>query len=89
MAWQSVHRDAPQDAPRRPIRSHACSSARSAVPSAYVCLLEPTETKSPVLVTITGRPRGVDPNAPEQLITFSKIVSCYRNLQLVCAHVKW
>ncbi|KAJ6912144.1 hypothetical protein NC651_014728 [Populus alba x Populus x berolinensis] len=46
------------DAPRQPSRSHACSSARSAAPSACVCLPELMGTSNHVPATTTGRPRG-------------------------------
>ncbi|KAH7557185.1 hypothetical protein JRO89_XS11G0069700 [Xanthoceras sorbifolium] len=51
-----------QDVRRHNTRSHACSFAKSAVPSACVCLLVFMETRSHVLATITGRPREEDPN---------------------------
>ncbi|KAF8403587.1 hypothetical protein HHK36_011691 [Tetracentron sinense] len=59
----TVHRAAPLDAQRQLTRSHACSSAKSVAPSACVCLRAHTETSSLALATITGRPRGEDPNA--------------------------
>ncbi|KAF7121314.1 hypothetical protein RHSIM_Rhsim13G0216800 [Rhododendron simsii] len=52
-------------AQRRRTRSHACSSARSVVLNACVCLREPMETSRFALATITGRPREEDPNALE------------------------
>ncbi|KAK9106038.1 hypothetical protein Scep_022882 [Stephania cephalantha] len=49
------------------IGSHACSSASSAAPSAFVFLLEHMATSRHALVTITGRPRRVAPSALEAL----------------------
>uniref|UniRef100_A0A6N2LXN1 Bifunctional inhibitor/plant lipid transfer protein/seed storage helical domain-containing protein n=1 Tax=Salix viminalis TaxID=40686 RepID=A0A6N2LXN1_SALVM len=53
------------DAPRQPSRSHACSSAKSAVQSACVCLLELMETSNLVPATTIGRPREEGPSALE------------------------
>lgn len=64
---QTVHRVAQQDAPRQPSRSLACSSVKSVVPSACVCLQELMETSNPALATIIGRQRGEDPNVLEEL----------------------
>ncbi|KAL2326029.1 hypothetical protein Fmac_025087 [Flemingia macrophylla] len=53
------------DARTHNTRSRACSSAKSAVPNACVCHLEPTATSRSALATTTGKPKGEDPNAPE------------------------
>ncbi|KAK7344977.1 hypothetical protein VNO77_15293 [Canavalia gladiata] len=55
------------DAPAHTTRSHACSSARSAVPNACVCLLELMETKRCARAITTGRPKEEAPNAHESL----------------------
>ncbi|KAF8395645.1 hypothetical protein HHK36_019595 [Tetracentron sinense] len=60
---KNAHLVAPQDAQRQHTRSHACSSAKSVAPSACACLPAHMETSSSALATITGRPRGEDPNA--------------------------
>jgi hypothetical protein len=62
---QSAVHVAPKDAQKQRSRSHACSSAKSAVQSACVCLRELTGTRNPVLATTIGRPREEDPNALE------------------------
>ncbi|KAK9091575.1 hypothetical protein Sjap_024752 [Stephania japonica] len=49
------------------IGSHACSSASSAAPSAFVFLLEHMVTNRHALVTTTGRPRREAPSALEAL----------------------
>ncbi|KAF3445205.1 hypothetical protein FNV43_RR14899 [Rhamnella rubrinervis] len=46
-------------------RSHACSSAKSAVDHVVVFLLAPMETKVFAVATTAGRPRKEDPNALE------------------------
>lgn len=51
------------DARQHHIRSRACSSAKSVVPSACACPPARTETSKCALATITGRPREEDPNA--------------------------
>ena len=56
---------AKKDAQRRITRSHAYSSARSAVPNACVCLQELMATRRFALAITTGRPKGEGPNAPE------------------------
>ncbi|RDX97205.1 hypothetical protein CR513_20044, partial [Mucuna pruriens] len=53
------------DAQTHNTRNPACSSAKSAVPSACVCLLELMATSRFALATTNGRPKGEDPNAPE------------------------
>uniref|UniRef100_A0A6N2K5W8 VAN3-binding protein-like auxin canalisation domain-containing protein n=1 Tax=Salix viminalis TaxID=40686 RepID=A0A6N2K5W8_SALVM len=53
------------DAPRQPSRSHACSSAKSAVQSACVCPQELMETSNLVPATTIGRPREEVPSALE------------------------
>ncbi|URE08461.1 hypothetical protein MUK42_03827 [Musa troglodytarum] len=55
------------DAPRLRTRSPACSSARSAAPSAGVFLQEPTRTRRFAHATITGRPREEVPSAHDLL----------------------
>ncbi|KAL9398300.1 hypothetical protein Peur_007261 [Populus x canadensis] len=76
------------DAPRQPSRSHACSSARSAVPSACVCLLELMGTSNLVPATTTGRPRGEAPSALEDLINrFSLSLFCLTSsVHLYCSN---
>ncbi|KAF1880992.1 hypothetical protein Lal_00023022 [Lupinus albus] len=54
-----------RDAQKHSTRSHACSSAKSVVPSVYVFLLELMATSKFVLAITTGRPKEEDPNAPE------------------------
>ncbi|WVZ07349.1 hypothetical protein V8G54_020695 [Vigna mungo] len=49
----------------RNTRNRVCFSARSAVPSACVCLLELMVTSRFALATTTGRPKEEDPNALE------------------------
>ncbi|KAL9319165.1 hypothetical protein ACSQ67_015682 [Phaseolus vulgaris] len=53
------------DAQTHSTRSHVCSSARSVVRNACVCLLEPMATRRCAPATTTGRPKGEDPNALE------------------------
>ena len=65
MKLQNVGHVAQVGAQRHNTRSRACSSAKSAVPSAYVCLLGLMATSRFALATTTGRPKGEDPNAPE------------------------
>lgn len=66
VSWaQSAEGGARVGAQRRRTRSHACSSARSVVLNACVCLREPMETSRFAPATITGRPREEDPNALE------------------------
>ncbi|XVE95852.1 hypothetical protein REPUB_Repub02eG0169800 [Reevesia pubescens] len=60
---KSVDLAAPQDVQRRNIRSHACSSAISAVPSACACHLVLTETSKSALATTIGRPSEEVPSA--------------------------
>ena len=50
---------------RHNTRSHACSSAKSAVPNACVSLQELMATSKSALVIITGRPKEEDPSALE------------------------
>ncbi|GAV69370.1 hypothetical protein CFOL_v3_12871 [Cephalotus follicularis] len=59
----SVDQDALEDVQIHNTRSHACSFAKSAVPSACVCLQELMATSKFALATMTGRPREEDPNA--------------------------
>ncbi|KAL9411613.1 hypothetical protein AB3S75_045252 [Citrus x aurantiifolia] len=65
---KSADHDARQDAQRHNTGSHACSSVKSAVPSACVCLLDFMETSNPALATITGKLREEDRNALELII---------------------
>ncbi|KAK6244233.1 hypothetical protein QUC31_010642 [Theobroma cacao] len=51
------------DVQRHNTGSHACSSARSAAPSACVCHQELMETSNSALATTIGRPREEDPSA--------------------------
>ncbi|KAH1114444.1 hypothetical protein J1N35_007822 [Gossypium stocksii] len=60
---QSADLAAVKDVQTRNTRSHACSSARSAAPSACVCRQAPTETSKSALATTIGRPREEDPSA--------------------------
>ncbi|XVF56236.1 hypothetical protein PTKIN_Ptkin06aG0102500 [Pterospermum kingtungense] len=60
---KSAGHAAPQDAQRHNTRSHACSSAISAAPSACVCHLVLMETSKSALATTTGRPSEEDPSA--------------------------
>lgn len=62
---QNVHQGAPPGAQPQHTRSHACSSAKSAVQSACVCLPARMGTNSLALATTTGRPREEGPNALE------------------------
>ena len=64
---QNVGHVAPLDAQTHNTRNRACSSAKSAVPSAYVCLLELMATSKFALATTTGRPKGEGQNAPETI----------------------
>lgn len=63
METQSVVRDVAQDAQRRNTRSRACSSAKSVVQNACVCLRGLTATNNPALAITTGRPNVEDPSA--------------------------
>ncbi|GAB4851687.1 hypothetical protein Ancab_031091 [Ancistrocladus abbreviatus] len=60
---KSVSRGVGPDVQIRPTRSHACFSARNAVPSACVYLRALTVTSNFAPATIIGRPREADPNA--------------------------
>jgi len=62
---QNVAHAAQVDVQIRNTRNRVCFSARSAVPSACVCLLELMATSRFALATITGRPKEEDPNAPK------------------------
>ncbi|KAG4927818.1 hypothetical protein JHK82_053511 [Glycine max] len=64
---KNVGHVAPLDAQTHNTRNRACSSAKSAVPSAYVCLLELMATSKFALATTTGRPKGEGQNAPETI----------------------
>nr|CAD1822009.1 unnamed protein product [Ananas comosus var. bracteatus] len=61
-------------APKQLIKSHACSSAKSAVSNASVFLLGLMLTRSLAPATTTGKQREEDPNALE-LITLPPIFS--------------
>ncbi|KAF3783088.1 hypothetical protein EJ110_NYTH33111 [Nymphaea thermarum] len=66
------------DAPRHSITRPACSSAKSAAASACVSHLATMATSRPVLAITTGRPRGVAPNALEQItVGLIFLFSCY------------
>ncbi|TYI89886.1 hypothetical protein E1A91_D03G085200v1 [Gossypium mustelinum] len=60
---KSVDLAAVKDVQTRNKRSHACSSATSAAPSACVCRQALTETSKSALATTIGRPRVEDPSA--------------------------
>lgn len=62
---QNVDHVAQLDVQIHNTRNRVCFSARSAVPSACVCLLELMATSRFALATTTGRPKEEDPNAPE------------------------
>ncbi|ERM97228.1 hypothetical protein AMTR_s00119p00075570 [Amborella trichopoda] len=53
------------DVQRHSITSHACSFAKSVAGNVSVCPLASMATSRFVLATMTGRPRGEDPNAPK------------------------
>ncbi|KAK9154749.1 hypothetical protein Sjap_002229 [Stephania japonica] len=58
---------------QRPLlKSHACSSARSVVPSVCVCLQGPMGTNKCALATTAGRPREGDPNVHELQFQISR-----------------
>ncbi|KAG8496905.1 hypothetical protein CXB51_008010 [Gossypium anomalum] len=59
----SVDLAAVKDVQTRNTRSHACSSATSAAPSACVCRQALTETSKSALATTIGRRREEDPSA--------------------------
>ncbi|PIN06896.1 hypothetical protein CDL12_20539 [Handroanthus impetiginosus] len=61
---QSVQVHAHIDAQKQLTRSHACSFARNVASSVGACPLALTATNKFVLATITGKPKGVDQNAP-------------------------
>jgi len=63
MAWQNVGEDVQQGAQQLNTRSHVCSSATNAVPSACVFPQALMATSSSAPATTTGRPRGEAPNA--------------------------
>ncbi|XVF71409.1 hypothetical protein PTKIN_Ptkin12aG0034600 [Pterospermum kingtungense] len=60
---QIVNQDAHIDAQQHHTKSHACSSASSAVPNAYASLLVLMATSKSALATTIGRPRKEDPSA--------------------------
>ena len=65
---------APKVAQKQHSKSHACSSAKSAVLNAYVFLQELMGTRNSALATITGRPREEDPNALEHFFHCLKLL---------------
>ncbi|KAH1130436.1 hypothetical protein J1N35_001814 [Gossypium stocksii] len=71
---KSVVQDAHRDAQLQHTRNHACSSAKSVVPSACVCLQALTATNNLALATIIGRPREEAPNALRFLTIYIYVV---------------
>lgn len=70
---QNVVHVAHKDAQKQRSRSHACSSVKSAVPSACVSLQELMGTRNSALATTIGRPREEDPNALDPFFHESSI----------------
>ncbi|KAK9271479.1 hypothetical protein L1049_001838 [Liquidambar formosana] len=67
---------------RHPTKSHACSSASNAAPSASVFLQALMATSKCALATTTGRPKKEDPNALEPSYLFP--------IQFqICAFITW
>lgn len=66
LASQSAPTAARAGAPRRPTRSPACSSAKSAARHASACRPAPTATSSSALATMTGRPKEEGQSVLEQ-----------------------
>lgn len=67
MEKQSAVQDAAQGAQTRNTRSRACSSAKSVVQNAYVCLRGLTATNNPARAITTGRPNEEAPSALESI----------------------
>lgn len=83
MKFQNVDHVAQIDAQTHNTRSHVCFSAKSAVPSACVCLLELMAISKFALAITTGRPKEEDQNALKICsITLSSLLSlkCIANL---------
>ncbi|XVE61071.1 hypothetical protein DITRI_Ditri06bG0010400 [Diplodiscus trichospermus] len=70
------------DARRHNTRSHACSSATSAAPSACVCRRELMETSKFALATTIGRPREEDPSALDHHHLIKLANSCLEKIIL-------
>ncbi|EOY32792.1 Uncharacterized protein TCM_040807 [Theobroma cacao] len=81
---KNVVRDALPDALLQHTRSHACSSVRSVVPSACVCLLAHMETNNIAHATTTGRPREEGPNALRLLFPLFHCPTVYVSFILLC-----
>lgn len=92
---KSVHRLVTFDARRRHTRNHVSSFATTVVRSVYVSLLEHTDTRKNVLVTMIWRPKKVNPSAldsaerekerpfPFVLLTSTKSINTFLLLYLI------
>lgn len=81
--FQNANQDALTAALQHHTRSHACSSAKSAVLHAYAFLLELMATSKHALVIIAGRPKKEGQNALEFLFTYKSNKQEIRNYSLM------